>query len=131
MNMENWYTNLVRPEWAPPAWLFSPVWTVLYTIIFISFGYVFYQISQGRIPLIVGLPFVLNLLFNAAFTPVQFWLQLNWLALGIVALVVATLLWAMVAIWPYAPWVALVNIPYALWGTFATILQASITYLNW
>ena len=103
----------------------------MYTIIFISFGYVFYQIIQGKIPLIVGLPFVLNLLFNAAFTPAQFWLQINWLALVIVTLVVATLLWAMVAIWPYAPWVAVVNIPYALWGTFATVLQASITYLNW
>ena len=129
--MNDWYQTLIRPDWAPPAWLFSPVWSVLYTIIFISFGYVFYQIIQGKIPLIVGLPFVLNLLFNAAFTPVQFWLQINWLALVIVTLVVATLLWAMVAIWPYAPWVAVVNIPYALWGTFATVLQASITYLNW
>ena len=129
--MNDWYQTLIRPDWAPPAWLFSPVWSVLYTIIFISFGYVFYQIMQGKIPLIVGLPFVLNLIFNAAFTPVQFWLQINLLALVIVALVVATLLWAMIAIWPYAPWVALVNIPYALWGTFATVLQASITYLNW
>ena len=129
--MNDWYQTLIRPDWAPPAWLFSPVWSVLYTIIFISFGYVFYQIIQGKIPLIVGLPFVLNLLFNAAFTPAQFWLQINWLALVIVTLVVATLLWAMVAIWPYAPWVAVVNIPYALWGTFATVLQASITYLNW
>ena len=131
MPMNDWYQTLIRPDWAPPAWLFSPVWSVLYTIIFISFGYVFYQIIQGKIPLIVGLPFVLNLLFNAVFTPVQFWLQINWLALLIVALGVATLLCAMVVIWPYAPRVALVNIPYALWGTFATVLQASITYLNW
>lgn len=129
--MTDWYQTLLRPEWAPPAWLFSPVWSVLYVIIAFSFGYVFYQIIRGRIPAIVAVPFVLNLITNAVFTPVQFWLQINWLALLVVFLVVVTLVWSMVAIWPYARWVALVNIPYALWGTFATALQASITYLNW
>lgn len=129
--MMDWYQTLIRPEWAPPAWLFSPVWTFLYAIIAVSFGYVFYQVMRGRIPAVVALPFGINLLANAAFTPVQFWLQINWLALVVVVIVVLTLLWAMVAIWPYARWVALVNIPYALWGTFAAILQGTITYLNW
>ena len=129
--MNEWYSQLIRPDWAPPAWVFSPVWTVLYEIIAVSFGYVFGRIWRGSIPKYVAIPFVLNLVFNAAFTPVQFWLQINWLALLIVALVAATLLWAMIAVWPYARWVAIVNIPYLLWGSFATVLQASITYLNW
>lgn len=129
--MNEWYSQLIRPDWAPPAWVFSPVWTVLYAIIAVSFGYVFGRIWRGSIPKYVAIPFVLNLVFNAAFTPVQFWLQINWLALLIVALVAATLLWAMIAVWPYARWVAIVNIPYLLWGSFATVLQASITYLNW
>ena len=129
--MNNWYAELVRPEWAPPAWVFSPVWSVLYVIIAVSFGYVFYQVWQGRFPRWVAVPFALNLVCNAVFTPVQFWLQINWLALVVVGLVVVTLVWSMVAIWPYARWVALVNIPYLLWGGFATVLQATITYLNW
>ena len=129
--MNEWYSQLIRPDWAPPAWVFSPVWTVLYAIIAVSFGYVFGRIWRGSIPKYVAIPFVLNLVCNAAFTPVQFWLQINWLALLIVALVAATLLWAMIAVWPYARWVAIVNIPYLLWGSFATVLQASITYLNW
>ncbi len=129
--MNDWYQTLVRPDWAPPAWLFGPVWSVLYSIIFISFGYVFLQIASGHIPKLVAVPFILNIIFNALFTPIQFGLQNNLLALLDVVLVVATLLWAMVAVWPYARWVVYVNIPYALWGTFATVLQASITYLNW
>ncbi len=129
--MNEWYSQLIRPDWAPPAWVFSPVWIVLYAIIAVSFGYVFGRIWRGSIPKYVAIPFVLNLVCNAAFTPVQFWLQINWLALLIVALVAATLLWAMIAVWPYARWVAIVNIPYLLWGSFATVLQASITYLNW
>jgi len=129
--MQAWYQTLLRPEWAPPAWVFGPVWTVLYILIAISFGYVFYRAWQGTIPFVVALPFGLNLLFNAAFTPLQFGLQINWLALLDVLLVVATLVWALVAVWPYARWVVWVNIPYLLWGSFASVLQATITWLNW
>jgi translocator protein len=46
-------------------------------------------------------------------------------------LILGTLLWALVAIWPRVRWVALVNIPYLLWVMFATVLQFSITWLNW
>jgi benzodiazapine receptor len=127
----SWYQTLIRPEWAPPAWLFGPVWSLLYTIIFISFGFVFYQAIQGKIPYLVALPFLLNLIFNFAFTPLQFGLQNNLLAAIDIVLVLATIGWMFVAIYPYAPWVVYVNIPYALWVSFATVLQLTITYLNW
>ncbi|MFA6258790.1 MAG: TspO/MBR family protein, partial [Candidatus Paceibacterota bacterium] len=75
-----WYLNLIKPEWAPPAWLFGPVWTVLYIIIFISFGYVFYKVWKKELPTKIAIPFTLNLLFNFAFSPIQFGLQNNVLA---------------------------------------------------
>ncbi|NBC30580.1 MAG: tryptophan-rich sensory protein [Spirochaetes bacterium] len=124
------YRELIRSGWAPPAWLFGPVWSVLYTIIAISYGYVFYRILTGLLPRILALPFLSNLIFNAAFSPLQFGLQNNLLAL-IDLLLLGTLLWAMVAIYPHARWVALVNLPYLGWVTFATILQGTITYLTW
>lgn len=134
MNMNlssSWYQQLIRPEWAPPAWLFGPVWSVLYTIIVISFGYVFYQTLTRELPPSLAIPFVLNLIFNAAFTPLQFGLQNNLLAAIDISLVLVTLLWALWAVYPHAKWVTLVNIPYLLWVCFATILQFTITYLNW
>ncbi len=130
-NMPTWYVELIKPDWAPPAWLFGPVWSVLYTIIFISFGYVFFQTWRSRLPKIVALPFALNLIFNALFTPLQFGLQNNLLAAIDILLVLLTLAWAIWAICPHYKWVALVNIPYFLWVAFATILQLNITYLNW
>lgn len=129
--MNEWYMTLIRPTWAPPAWLFGPVWTVLYIIIFVSFAFVFYKTWRGEISTLVALPFLLNLIFNAAFTPLQFGLQSNLLAAIDIVLVLGTLLWALWVIYPIIPWVALVNIPYLLWVLFATVLQLTITYLNW
>jgi len=131
MKAYTWYQQLVKPAWAPPAWVFGPVWTVLYAIIAVSFGYAAYLFLQGRISFFILLPFILNLVFNFAFSPIQFRLQNNLLAAVDILLVLATLVWAMVAIWPHARWIAYINIPYLLWVIFATILQLTITYLNW
>ncbi len=133
MNTYNWYSQLIRPTWAPPSWLFGPVWTVLYAIVAVSFGTVFYKAFTKQISWMVALPFALNLLFNFIFTPIQFGLKNNLLAAVDILLVVSTLVWAFYAIWHASPelrWIVYVNIPYLLWGTFATFLQLTITYLN-
>ena len=131
MEQAGQYQELVKPSWAPPDWLFTPVWSVLYVIIAASFGTVFFKVIKNELPRRLALPFVLNLLFNLLFTPIQFGLDSNILAAIDIILVLATLIWAMVAIWPYMRWVALVNIPYLLWTSFATVLQLSITALNY
>ncbi len=125
-----WYRELVRPSWAPPSWLFGPVWTVLYAIIFVTFGTVFIKAATRQLPWLVALPFALNLLFNFAFTLLQFGLKNNVLATIDILLVLATLVWALVVVWPHLRLVALANIPYLLWVTFATALQLTITFLN-
>ncbi len=131
METTTWYATLLKPTWAPPSWLFGPVWSVLYILIAISFGYVFMQVWRGQLPLLIALPFALNLLFNFAFTPLQFGLQSNLLAAIDILLVLVTLVWALVVIFPFAPWVTYLNLPYLAWVSFATILQLTITYLNW
>ena len=133
MNTANWYSQLIKPEWAPPGWLFGPVWTVLYAVIAVTFGIVFYKAFKREISWQVALPFALNLIFNLAFTPIQFGLQNNLLATLDILLVVGTLIWALVSVWQASPdlrWVVYANIPYLLWGLFATGLQITITYLN-
>lgn len=124
------YVDYIKPSWAPPAWLFGPVWTFLYTLIAISFGAVFLEFARKKISAKIVLPFVLNLIFNAAFTPIQFGLQNNLLASLDILFVLVTLIWSMVVIYPKMKWVALINIPYLLWVSFATVLQITITVLN-
>lgn len=129
-NAYNWYSTLIKPTWSPPSWLFGPVWSVLYVLIAVSFGKVFMMTWQKQIPFIVALPFILNLIFNFAFTPLQFALKNNGLAAVDILLVLITLIWAMYSIFPYAKWITYIQIPYVLWVSFATVLQLTITYLN-
>jgi benzodiazapine receptor len=130
MNNYNWYSQLIKPSWSPPAWIFGPVWTFLYILIAISFGKVFLMFFQKKVSFIVILPFILNLICNFAFTPLQFGFKNNLLAAVDVILVLGTLIWAIIAIYPYARLVAYIQIPYLLWVSFATVLQLTITYLN-
>lgn len=129
-NTYNWYSTIIKPSWSPPSWLFGPVWTFLYILIAISFGKVFLMWWKKEITFIVLLPFILNLIFNFAFTPLQFGLRNNLLAAIDILLVWGTLVWLMVAIYPHTRWITYVQTPYLLWVTFASILQLSITYLN-
>jgi len=130
MSDYNYYSELIKPSWSPPAWIFGPVWSFLYILIFISFGKIFYMYFKGQIPLKVALPFALNLLFNFAFTPINFGLKNNYLGLADIAGVFITLIWGIIAIYPYLKWAAWLNLPYLLWVTFAFALQFTITWLN-
>ena len=130
MNTFTNYANLIKPSFAPPAWVFGPVWAVLYFIIFSTYGYVFYHFLNKKLPFLVILPFILNLIFNFSFTYFQFGLRNNFLAAIDIILVLITIVWMFIAIWPYYKPVVYLNIPYLLWVSFATVVQLSITYLN-
>ena len=47
----NWYSQILRPTWSPPSWVFGPVWTFLYVLIAISFGKVFWMFFKKQIPI--------------------------------------------------------------------------------
>jgi benzodiazapine receptor len=124
------YEDLLKPAWASPAWLFGPVWTVLYILIGISFGYIFYLTFRKRLPRITALPFILNIIFNVSWTYLFFSLKNFTLSSIDILLILATLAWSIIIIKKKIPWVAYINIPYLLWVSFATILQFSIVFLN-
>ena len=130
METYSWYQTLAKPSWAPPAELFGPVWTALYILIAISFGFVTYLYLTKKLPFKVFLPFILNLIFNIAFSPLEFGLQSLILGSIDIVLVLTTLIWSLVTVFRYAKWVTFINIPYLLWVSFATILQFAILLAN-
>ena len=104
---------------------------ILYPIILISFGFVFVQAVRGRIPRLVALPFLINLAANLLFMPIFAGLRNVPLAAADILIVWATILWSMAAVWPNYRWVAAAQVPYFVWVSIATVIQLSITWMNW
>ena len=134
-NAYNGYSTLIKPTWAPPSWLFGPVWTVLYAIIAVTYGTVFYKVFTKQIPWMGALPFALNLVFNFSFTYFQFGLKNNLFASIDILLILGTLIWLVSQKLPSVGgadlnWIRYANIPYLLWVSFATVLQITITWMN-
>ena len=130
MDWTEWYNNLAKPSWTPSPATIGLIWRVLYPVIIVTFGFVFWRAFRRRLPWPVALPFAANLVANLAFTPILFGLRSLTLASVDVLIVWATILWAAWAVWPYHRWVAVAQLPYFLWVSIATVLQLSIAWMN-
>lgn len=126
----DFYEQLAKPQWAPQPPVFGIVWSVLYPIIFIAYGYALVQVARGRWPSALLVPILINLVANFAYTPIQFGLRNLWLAEADIVIVLATAVWSIIALWPHSRLVALALVPYALWVAIAAALQTSILWLN-
>ncbi|MFO0897994.1 MAG: TspO/MBR family protein [Pirellulales bacterium] len=126
-----WYTALAKPTWTPAPATIGLTWQVLYPIILISFGFVFVQMVRGKVCWLVAWPFAINLVANLIFTPIQFGMRNLPLAAVDIVIVWTTILWCMIAIWRHYRWVAVAQVPYFVWVSIATVLQMSITWMNW
>lgn len=127
----DWYNALEKPGWTPPPATIGLIWQILYPLIVVSFGFVFVQAVRKKLPWKATLPFAINLVSNLIFTPIQFGMRNLPLASVDILVVWVTILWMMVAIWRHYRWVAVAQVPYFVWVSLATILQLSITAMNW
>ena len=129
-NARTFYSELARPDWAPPGWVFGPVWSLLFLAIAISAWLVWRvpQPSRSR-SLALGL-FVVQLVANALWS----WLFFAW-HLGGIAFAEVLLLWALiactlVAFWRVKPAAGWLLVPYLAWVTFASALNYVLWQLN-
>lgn len=124
-----WYLSLDRPSWTPPGWIFPPVWTALYATMGFAAWLVWKERGwrAGAAPLAI---FVVQLLFNAAWSWLFFGLHRPGLALfDIVALWIGILA-TVIAFWHVRPAAGALLIPYLAWVSFATFLNAEIWLRN-
>ena len=125
----DWYVRLQKPAWNPPNWIFGPVWTALYTIMAVTAWLVWKRggfAGQRRALLF----FLLQLLFNALWSPVFFGLHLPGLAFVDLALLWLALLATVTAFWKAHPLAGAMLLPYLAWATFAGALNFAIWRLN-
>lgn len=125
----NWYLSLVQPPLAPPAWLFSPVWTILYISMAVALFLYAKKHTQKRKSWGYVL-FFTQLLTNLAWTPAFFWVKNFGLALAIVILMDVLVLFNIIEFSKVSKSAGRTLIPYFVWILFATYLNAGIFVLN-
>ena len=125
----SWYETLVKPAWTPPNWLFGPVWTALYIMIAVSGWLIWRQAetSHVRLALIV---FAAQLALNSLWSWLFFGLQRPDLALIDILLLEGAIAWMIVLFWPLSRLAGALLIPYLIWVSFATLLNAALWRLN-
>ena len=123
------YSELQQPAWAPPPWLFGPVWTLLYTMMGVSAWLIWRSggFAEHRLPFTL---FFLQLGFNALWS----WLFFSW-RLGGLAFTEILLLWALIlatliTFWRIRPVAGYLLAPYLLWVSFAALLNLTLWQLN-
>lgn len=123
------YLQLLRPAWAPPAWLFGPVWSVLYLLMGIA-AWLVWRVHGWRVAgRALGL-FVVQLGVNALWTWLFFvWHQGAW-AFAEIVLLWGLIVGTIIAFWPLQKIAALMLLPYLLWVSFATALTYAMWTLN-
>jgi tryptophan-rich sensory protein len=129
VNAREFYAQLVRPAWAPPGWLFGPVWSALYAFMGFAAWRVWKQHGWGGAKVALGL-FIVQLAVNALWS----WLFFAWHR-GAWALAEILLLWVLIAatllqFWKKDRWAGVLLVPYLGWVTFATALCYSTWKLN-
>ncbi len=125
---DSWYQRLIKPEWNPPAWVFGPVWSMLYLLI----GIAVYRVARRDSPQTPAALtwFFIQLVLNALWTPLFFGLHRPDLALICIVFLWISIVGTMRAFARVSPAASAMLTPYLLWVTFATALNAAIWQLN-
>jgi benzodiazapine receptor len=125
----DWYAHLAKPAFHPPAWVFAPVWTLLYLVMGIATWLVWRERGVARAAPALAL-FLVQLVLNAAWSWLFFGLHhIGWALVDLAALwlaIGATLL----AFWAHRPLAGLLMVPYLLWVSFAGLLNFQLWRLN-
>ena len=126
---KSFYGQLVQPAWAPPAWLFGPVWTILYALMATA-AWLVWRSGGFRTNRVALSFFLLQLAFNALWA----WLFFAW-NLGALAFADIVVLWllivaTLISFWRVSRLAGALLAPYLLWVSFAAGLNYSVWQLN-
>lgn len=125
--VEGWYQGIAKPSFNPPAWLFGPVWTLLYALM----GWAAFLVWRraGLVSHQLAL-FGVQLLLNALWSPVFFGFGRPGAALIVIVALWVAIALTLVAFWRTVRFAGLLLVPYLAWVSFASVLNAAIWRLN-
>ena len=118
---DDFYNQLVRPTWAPPAWLFGPVWSLLYVMMAVAAWLVWVDKGWGQAGSALRL-FVVQLGANALWSCIFFAWHLGAVAFVEIVLLWGLITWTLVSFWRIRRAAGVLLLPYLMWVSFATVL---------
>jgi translocator protein len=124
-----WYAALDKPVFNPPDWVFGPVWTILYILMGISL-YLIWKSPASPMRKLALIIFGIQLVLNFAWSFIFFYFQQPGFALIEIVILWFSILAMIIVFHKINRVAAYLQIPYLLWVTFATLLNASIWWLN-
>lgn len=124
-----WYETLNQPSFNPPNWVFGPVWTTLYIILGISL-FLIWKLPASKKRNQAILIFMVQLFLNFCWSFFFFYFKMIGVALVDIIFLWITIIFMLVSFYKIKPLPAYINIPYFLWVTFATVLNAAYFLLN-
>jgi len=128
--IKNWYVFLIKPTFAPPNWLFGPVWVTLYAMMGISLYLVWIKgLEKKEVKKAFNL-FLVHLIFNAFWSIIFFGLRSILGGLIEISILVILVLIIINKFYKIDKVASYLLIPYLLWGIFATFLNYNILILN-
>jgi len=125
----NWYASLNRPSFNPPNWLFGPVWTTLYILMGISL-YMIWTLAPGKERNLALAAFAIQLVLNFGWSFFFFYFKTLGFALIEIVALWSSIVVMLVLFYKLKPMAAYINIPYLVWVSFATVLNAAYYKLN-
>lgn len=127
--ISGWYATIQKPSFNPPNWIFGPVWTVLYIMMGVALGLVWS--GATKLPKQKAYAFfITQLVLNGVWSILFFAMENPPLAMADIALLLVFIVLTIKAFFPISKLAAYLLIPYLLWVSFASVLNASIWYLN-
>ena len=125
-----WYATLNKPVFAPPNWIFGPAWTLLYFLMGVAFYLIWRQGWKDKKIKTAGMYFLAQLALNFIWSPVFFGLRAPLLGLIVIIAMWVLIVMTMKKFYPLSRLAFYLLVPYLLWVSFATILNAGIVVLN-
>lgn len=125
----SWYSQINKPTFTPPNFIFGPVWTILYLLMGISFNIVWDQRKRHNIKTAV-FAYTIQLFLNFTWSAVFFGFKSPFLALIDISLLWISIIFMIAAFYKIDKRASLLQIPYVLWVSFAFVLNLYIWMLN-
>lgn len=128
-SIPGWYASLNKPAFTPPAWVFAPVWTVLFTLMGIA-AFLVWRQGRSRAVRSALAVFVLQLALNVLWSAVFFGLRSIIGGLAVIISLLAAIVWTIKKFRVVSKPAADLLVPYLIWGSFALVLNFSLLLLN-